>query len=68
MIQVKYPHAYAQLSGEDGNAFNVICIVRRAIKEADYGYAAAAEFAEQAMGCESYDALLHLCAETVHVS
>lgn len=67
MSQVKYPDAYAQLTGEDGNAFNIITIVRRAIKDADYGYEAALEFSQTAMDCESYDDLLRLCDETVNI-
>lgn len=67
MTQVKYPEAYAQLTGEDGNEFNIIATVRRAIKDAEYGYEAALTFAEEAMRTESYGDLLRLCGETVNV-
>ena len=68
MTDVKYPDAYVQLSGEDGNAFSIIGAVRAAIKDAGYGYKAAVDFSEEALESPSYDDLLRLCMETVNVS
>ena len=63
---VKYEDVTVKLIGEDGNAFNLIGLVNRGIRDV-HGADAAKEFADAAMGSESYDALLALIQETVHV-
>ena len=63
---VKYEDVTVKLVGEDGNAFNLIGLVNRGIRYA-HGADAAKEFTDAAMGSESYDALLSLIQETVHV-
>src|SRR5690242_4591742 len=65
-IMVKYEDVTVKLVGEDGNAFNLIGLVNRGIRDA-HGADAAKEFTDAAMGSESYDALLSLIQETVHV-
>ena len=66
--EVRYPRAYAQLTGQDGNAFVLVSIVRRAMLDAGYSRAEADVFSSEAWKCESYDALLRLCMRTVNVS
>lgn len=54
-----------RLTGENGNVFNVIGIVRRALAKADRerGTRNAPEFMERAFDCDSYDELLRLALE-----
>lgn len=84
MATVKYPNIHVQLTGEDGNAFNIIGTVARAIRSsaADRNYGgdnpefetaqeaalAAEEFTARCMNAESYDELLRFAAKTVNVS
>jgi hydroxyethylthiazole kinase-like sugar kinase family protein len=56
-----------QLSGEDGNVFNVIGRVSRALKAAGE-HAAAKEFTDKAFAAKSYDEVLQLCMRTVNVT
>jgi len=55
-----------KLTGEDGNVFNVIGLVSRALKRAGQGDKAK-EFVEQAMKAKSYDNVLALCFDYVEV-
>ena len=55
-----------KLLGKDGNAFNLIGIVRRAIDE-HAGPEAAKEFVNEATSQPSYQHLLGLIVETVNV-
>jgi hypothetical protein len=63
---VEYPDVTVQLTGQDGNAFAIIAAVAGAIRRT-HGAGAASAWAERAMESESYDALLVLCQDTVHV-
>lgn len=55
-----------KLVGEDGNVFNVIGRVRRALRDAGQGERAR-EFVERAFRCGSYDEVLQLVLEYVEV-
>jgi len=55
-----------QLSGQDGNVFNLISIVRRVLKE-QVSKEKAEEFTACAMQCSSYDEVLFLIQEYVDV-
>jgi hypothetical protein len=55
-----------KLSGEDGNVFNIIGSVAKALKKADYE-AKAKEFIEKAFNSKSYDAVLVLAQEYVDI-
>jgi len=55
-----------ELIGEDGNVFNLIGIVAKALKNAGYKEYAK-EMQERAMNCESYDDVLNLFSEYVHI-
>jgi hypothetical protein len=61
---VKYDDVTVQLTGQDGNAFNIIGLVSKALKQAGHP---TDEWTEAAFDCGSYDALLVLAMETVHV-
>jgi len=63
----KFPEVEVQLTGTDGNAFNLIGIVAKALRR-EVSPEAAAEFQTAAMASESYDAMLRVCMETVSVS
>lgn len=62
----KYDVTVRLSSGVDGNVFAIIATVSRALKQAGEPKAAE-EFTHAAMNCESYDAVLVLCMETVEV-
>jgi hypothetical protein len=55
-----------KLVGEDGNVFNVIGRVKRALKDAGQPDRAR-EFVQRAFGAQSYDEVLGLCHEYVDV-
>jgi len=55
-----------KLLGEDGNVFNIICLVSRALKK-DEQEDKAKEFRTKAMECSSYDEVLRLTDEYVDV-
>ncbi len=67
-IEVRYPRAYAQLTGQDGNTMSLAGIVRRSILDAGYGREAADAFLAEVFECQSYDAFLGLAMRTVNVS
>jgi hypothetical protein len=58
-----------RLVGEDGNVFNVIGVVRRALAKADRerGTRTAPEFMARAFDADSYDGVLRLALEYVDV-
>jgi hypothetical protein len=66
MQDCRFPDVHVQLSGEDGNVFNIIGIVRRALTDAGHGDEAK-QFATLAMGSASYDDVLVLAMRTVDV-
>lgn len=55
-----------QLAGIDGNVFNIIGTVSKALKKAGLNDEAK-EFSDKAMQQESYDDVLRLCFEYVNV-
>jgi len=55
-----------KLVGEDGNAFTIMGLVSRALKDADMREAAT-EYMGKATRCHSYDELLQLTMEYVEV-
>jgi hypothetical protein len=62
----KYPEVEVKLVGEDGNAFSLMGIVSRGLKNAGLG-AEVEAFREEAMSGD-YDHLLATCLEWVTVS
>lgn len=66
-MDVKYPDVSVQLTGGDGNVFAIIGAVKKALQRAGQRDAAN-EFANNALKCESYDAVLQLAMTTVEVS
>lgn len=56
-----------RLSGQDGNAFNLMGLVIRALREAGASEAQVKEFQTEAMSAD-YDHLLRTCAAWVEVS
>lgn len=56
-----------QLTGQDGNVFNVIGQVSKALKRGGHRDLAQ-EFTERAFKAESYNAVLRLCMEYVDVT
>lgn len=61
-----FPDVEVTLVGEDGNVFNLIGLVRRALTDAGHPDEAKA-FATEAMGSASYDSVLALIMRTVEV-
>ena len=64
--KITYPDVTVQLTGQDGNAFNIIGLVREAIRDEE-GETEAKAWTMAAMMCGSYDELLFLAQTTVHV-
>ena len=64
--QPKY-NIQVQLSGADGNAYNLLAIVRRALKRANVPQAEVDEFMAEATSSD-YDHLLQTCMRWVSVS
>lgn len=56
-----------KLVGEDGNVFNIIALVRRALRNAGQ-QDAAEEFVRRAYACKSYDEVLRLVVTYVDVA
>jgi hypothetical protein len=63
---IKFPHIEVQLTGNDGNAFQIIGAVGKALRMAGLP-AAEKEFRDAAFQSESYDTLLRLATNTVTV-
>ena len=64
--RVKRKRPRCTLFGKDGNVFNVIAIVRRALIDTSE-YDLASEFMQRATNAGSYDEVLGLCFEYVDV-
>jgi hypothetical protein len=64
--EITYPDVTVQLTGQDGNAFNIIGLIHRAIAE-QVGGTEANAWTLGATMCGSYDELLYLAQTTVHV-
>ena len=58
MSEVKYPDVYVQLTGENGNIFNLLGITRRAMRDAGLPDSAFKELADEVKKQESYDMAL----------
>lgn len=67
MSNVKFPDAYAELVGQNGNTLFLAGIVKRAILGAGYGQAAADAFIAEVFECGSYEEFLRLAMRTVNV-
>jgi hypothetical protein len=66
--ELTYPDVTVHLStGQDGNAFAVIGAVSRALRR-EVGADAAAQFTQDCLAQESYDALLGFIQRTVNVT
>lgn len=63
----KYPHIEVQLVGADGNAFAVLGLVKRALKQAGVPKAEIDAFFDQAIAGD-YQNLLRVVMQTVNVS
>ena len=55
-----------KLIGKDGNVFNIIALVRKALREAGQPEKAK-EFSERAFAAKSYDAVLGMADEYVEI-
>ena len=62
----KYPEIEVQLTGNDGNAFAIMGVVRRALKQADVSKDEVAEYTKQSMSGD-YDNLLQVAMSWVTV-
>jgi hypothetical protein len=64
----KYPGVHVRLSGQNGNAFNLIAVCVRSAREADLPLDRIDAFTAEAHGAESYDAMLQTCMRwfTIH--
>ena len=67
MATPKYPQVVAQLSGQDGNAFNLINIAKRAMRKGDVPELECSAFTHECFGQHSYDALLQTIMKWVTV-
>lgn len=63
MIEPKYPTIEVELSGQDGNAFNLLGLVSRALRT---GGVSPEEFTAEATSGD-YDHLLRTCTKWVNV-
>jgi hypothetical protein len=66
-LQVKYPDVEVELTGQDGNAFNLLGIVKRELRRAGVPKSEIDLFLEEAMSGD-YDHLLQTCMKWVNVS
>jgi len=64
MTTVAFPDVEVRLSEEDGNVFNVIGVVARALRQGGHSDAATA-FTADAMASSTYDEVLALVARMV---
>ena len=62
----RYPWVVVQLTGRDGNAFSVLGLVQRAMREHGIDPGEIARFREEATGGD-YDNLLRVCMAWVAV-
>jgi hypothetical protein len=66
-VTVRYPEIEVQLIGQDGNAFNLIGLVARALTRAKVPAEEIKKFKTEAMS-DDYNHLLYTCMEWVTVS
>ena len=62
----KYPYIKVKLVGEDGNAFNIIALVRKAMREAGLPNPTITKFIQEATSGD-YDHLLRTVMEWVEI-
>ena len=62
----KYPNITVKLVGQDGNAFNLLAIMRRELKRNGVSSEEVNQFMEEAMN-GNYDHLLQTCIKWVNV-
>ncbi len=65
--EVKYPQITVQLVGQDGNVFNLIGIIRRAMRREGLDAKAVSDFTEEVMNQKSYTDALGVMMRTVNV-
>lgn len=63
----KYPDVHVQLTGQDGNAFNIIGLVQRALRRAGKESDVIDGFIDEATASD-YDHLLQTCMKWVDVA
>ena len=63
---VKYPEITVELTGKDGNAFNILAICRNAMREADLPRSEIEAFTTEATSGD-YNHLLVTCTEWFNV-
>lgn len=64
---IRYPEVRAALVGQDGNVFNLIGIVSRALKRAGVSADERDAFPREVMAAENYDAALQVMMRWVTV-
>lgn len=67
MDKVKYPNITVELTDNDGNAFAILGLVRRAMLQAGVPQSEIAEFMGEATSSGDYDQLLQTCLRWVNV-
>ncbi len=67
--EVRYPDVHVQITGKDGNIFNIIGLVTGALRRAPGTPPGEVEkFTSEVMDCDSYDAALRVVMSWVDVS
>ncbi len=66
-MEPKYPDIEVQLTGQDGNAFNLMGIVNRALRKADVSQEDQDLFIKEATAAD-YNHLLSTCMKWVNVN
>lgn len=64
--EVKYPDVVVHLTGENGNAMNILCKVRRALKQSGVSYSEVEQYTREATSGD-YDNLLQVTMRYVTV-
>ncbi len=67
MSDIKYPNIEVELVGQDGNAFNLIGLVCKALRRNKVPSEEVSKFQEEAMSGD-YDNLLQTCMKWVNVT
>ena len=66
-MEIKYPDIEVQLSGQDGNAFMIIGLVRKALRRGDVPQDEIDKYTEEATSGD-YDHLLQTSMKWVNIS
>lgn len=67
-MSVRYPHITVPLSEAEGNVYNLIGIVRRALEKAGVDRVDVAHWVQDAHVCKTYDEVLTLIMQTVDIT